>query len=121
MSDLIVSVLTIFNTRQTMFMKNTIADADMAGLKAMLEIQISRWLEEELRPVEAHFTTDAKEAYQDLLERFLMYLVVRHGEYGPDGEYGRNVSRAELNTLIGADASLDIENDQSITLTVRKS
>ena len=92
----------------------------MAGLKAMLEISISKWLTDQVAPIESLFSNDVDDTYRDILERFLMHLVTQHGERGPDDEYGRNISAVELNTMIGSSAKMEIENDQSVTLIVRK-
>ena len=115
-----MSVLTTFNARQSSLMRHTLSDVELAGLRSMIETEVSRWLNGQLKEVEEHFPKDADDTYRDILERFLIYLVSEHGVPDERNNKFYNVTAASMNHMIGSSAQLDIEDDNSVTLTVRK-
>ncbi len=119
LDDVITSVLTTFNNRQEALLRGTLSEGEFIGLKAMFKLVLGSWLEHQLKPVEQHFGDDGDDTVKDLMERFLMYLVIQHGVKDPNGTIWYNVTQEQLNKVIDVDGKLSIDDDKSVTLSIK--
>lgn len=121
LDDVITHVLTTFNNRQSALLRHELTSGEMTGLKAMFRHVLGNWLEFQLKPVEQHFSDDGADSVKDLMERFLMYLVLEHGVNDPlEQSIWYNVTTEQLNKVVDVDGKLSINDDQSVTLSIKQ-
>lgn len=118
--DVLTFVLTRFNQRQRTLMATTLSNSEFVGLRAMLKLELSSWIKNELSPVEELFPIDAVDTETDLLQRIVLYLVHRYGQKIEGLEsVGMVIAEDSLNSILGADAQIT-PKDNSLIITVTK-
>lgn len=118
--DVLTFVLTRFNQRQRTLMSTTLSNSEFVGLRAMLKLELSSWIKNELSPVEELFPIDDVDTEKDLLQRIVLYLVHRYGQKIEGLEsVGMVIAEDSLNSVLGADARIT-PKDNSFIITVTK-
>lgn len=101
-------------------MATTLSNSEFVGLRAMLKLELSSWIKNELSPVEELFPVDAVDTEKDLLQRIVLYLVHRFGQKIEGLEsVGMVIAEDSLNSVLGADAQIT-PKDNSLIITVTK-